>query len=245
MFKKLFFVVLALVATLSLFVVSASADYVDGEFEPVVGTIDSFSAEVKGAGNVNFNGFTKIDLTLFNNISGVNIGSGTVDIAVFNEGDAYMFYPAMYGQSDSYFRVTKLVWYTSSTTGGQMSAFVLNSSGDENQNDLREGCCLLVRNYPFEIAEGSAPAWEAMQFEAYRVGSEPTDEPAENEDVGSVMSVWSLIMTWIVTALASVQSVFYVNGSLTFIGTLAVVGVSIGIGFLIIGVVQRFLKLRG
>lgn len=240
MFKKLFFVVLALVATLSLFVVSASADYVDGQFEPVVGTVDSFSADVVGVGNVNFDGFTKIDMISFSNISGLNFEDGSVSIATFDEGDAYIYFPSVAGGSPYYSRLVGLGWYTEDSIG-RLTCSKMNASGIAGSSAVIDGCYLLVRDYPFDIADGFAPAWEAMEFEAYRVGNEPT----ENEDVGSVMSVWSLIMTWIVTALASVQAVFYVNGSLTFIGTLAVVGVSIGIGFLIIGVVQRFLKLRG
>lgn len=63
--------------------------------------------------------------------------------------------------------------------------------------------------------------------------------------IGIITTVWTEVMLWITTSLASVQSVFYDEGSLTFLGTLAVIGVAIGIGFLIIGVVQNFLKLRG
>lgn len=57
--------------------------------------------------------------------------------------------------------------------------------------------------------------------------------------------VVSFIMNWIVSALTSVQSVFYVDGSLTLIGTLAIIGVSIAVIWLIIGVFTRFLQLRG
>lgn len=63
--------------------------------------------------------------------------------------------------------------------------------------------------------------------------------------IGAVTSVWTEVMTWITTSLGSVQTVFYADNNLTFLGTLAVIGVSIGVGFLIIGVVQNFLKLRG
>lgn len=63
--------------------------------------------------------------------------------------------------------------------------------------------------------------------------------------IGSITTVWTEVMTWITTSLGSVQDVFYAENNLTFLGTLAVIGVSIGIGFLIIGVVQNFLKLRG
>lgn len=63
--------------------------------------------------------------------------------------------------------------------------------------------------------------------------------------IGSITNVWSEIMTWITTSLASVQTVFYAEGALTFLGVLAVIGVAIGVVFLIIGVVQNFLHLRG
>ena len=63
--------------------------------------------------------------------------------------------------------------------------------------------------------------------------------------LGSITEVWTDVMEWITTALGSVQTVFYANDQLTFLGTLSVIGVSIGVGFLIIGVVQNFLHLRG
>lgn len=63
--------------------------------------------------------------------------------------------------------------------------------------------------------------------------------------IGTITTVWTEVMNWITTSLASVQDVFYAENQLTFLGTLAVIGVSIGIGFLIIHVVTNFLKLRG
>lgn len=64
--------------------------------------------------------------------------------------------------------------------------------------------------------------------------------------IGKITTVWTEVMNWITTSLGSVQDVFYVESTgLTFLGTLAVISVAIGIAFLIIGVVQNFLKLRG
>lgn len=62
--------------------------------------------------------------------------------------------------------------------------------------------------------------------------------------ISAITEVWTQIMTWITTSLASVQTVFYVDNNLTFMGVLAVISVAIGVAFLIIGVVQNFLKLR-
>lgn len=63
--------------------------------------------------------------------------------------------------------------------------------------------------------------------------------------IGAITETWTAVMTWITTALASVQTVFYAENQLTFLGVLAVISVAIGIAFLVIGVVQNFLKLRG
>lgn len=69
--------------------------------------------------------------------------------------------------------------------------------------------------------------------------------------IAAITSVWTEVMTWIVDSIASVQEVFYTAGtngspgSLTFLGVLAVISVAIGIAFLVIGVIQNFLRLRG
>ncbi len=63
--------------------------------------------------------------------------------------------------------------------------------------------------------------------------------------VSAITTVWTEIMTWITTSLASVQTVFYSDNVLTFLGVLAVISVAIGVAFLVIGVIQNFLKLRG
>lgn len=62
--------------------------------------------------------------------------------------------------------------------------------------------------------------------------------------LSAITQVWTEIMTWITTSLASVQTVFYDGNALTFLGVLAVIGVAISIAFLVIGVIQNFLKLR-
>lgn len=63
--------------------------------------------------------------------------------------------------------------------------------------------------------------------------------------VSAITTVWTSIMTWITQSLASVQTVFYSGTELTFLGILAVISVAIGVAFLMIGVIQNFLHLRG
>lgn len=63
--------------------------------------------------------------------------------------------------------------------------------------------------------------------------------------ISAITTAWTEIMSWVTTSLASVQTVFYAEGALTFLGTLAVISVAIGVCFLLIGVIQNFLHLRG
>lgn len=63
--------------------------------------------------------------------------------------------------------------------------------------------------------------------------------------IGQITSTWTSIMTWVTTQLGAIQTLFYANEQLTFLGTLAIVSVGIGVTFLLIRVIQNFLKLRG
>lgn len=60
-----------------------------------------------------------------------------------------------------------------------------------------------------------------------------------------ITSVFSEVITWIVSALESVLAVFYADGALTFLGLLGVAGLAISVFFLIMGVIQNFLHFRG
>lgn len=71
-----------------------------------------------------------------------------------------------------------------------------------------------------------------------------TNNPVEPSST-RITSVFTDIMDWITSGLNSVQGVFYANNQLTMLGTLAVIGVAIAVAFLLIGVLQRFLHLRG
>lgn len=63
--------------------------------------------------------------------------------------------------------------------------------------------------------------------------------------VTAITTVFDAIATWLVGALGDLGAVFYVaETGLTFIGTLAVIGLAIGIVFLVMGVIQNFLRMR-
>lgn len=69
--------------------------------------------------------------------------------------------------------------------------------------------------------------------------------------VTSVTGVFEEIGAWLVKFLQSLIPLFYDTtlnegaGGLTFLGVLAVIGLAISVFFLVMGVIQNFLHLRG
>lgn len=67
--------------------------------------------------------------------------------------------------------------------------------------------------------------------------------------VEAITTVWSAILAWFVEAMPTVEALFVVKAGsditgLTLLGTFAIIGVAIGLTFLIIGVIQNFVRLR-
>lgn len=64
--------------------------------------------------------------------------------------------------------------------------------------------------------------------------------------INEMTEVFTSIMTWIITAIQSVIGVFWTTDSgLTFLGVLALVALGVSIFFLLMGLIQNFLHLRG
>lgn len=69
--------------------------------------------------------------------------------------------------------------------------------------------------------------------------------------ITAMTTVFDAVFTWLKTAITSVISVFYTAGTgeaagqLTFLGVLALVALAISIFFLLVGLIQNFLHLRG
>lgn len=67
----------------------------------------------------------------------------------------------------------------------------------------------------------------------------------------AMTSVFDAVFTWIMSAINAIIPLFWTAGtgdnpgSLTFLGILALVGLAISIFFLIVGLIQNFLHLRG
>lgn len=61
-----------------------------------------------------------------------------------------------------------------------------------------------------------------------------------------VLEVFTAVGDWIADAVASVIPMFYSStDGLTFLGVLAVAGLSFSVVFLLIGIIQSFLHFRG
>lgn len=59
----------------------------------------------------------------------------------------------------------------------------------------------------------------------------------------SILGVFTSLGEWITTSLPSYMGLFYTaDTGLTFLGVLAVCGLAFSIVFLLIGIIQRFLK---
>ena len=67
----------------------------------------------------------------------------------------------------------------------------------------------------------------------------------------AILSIFTEIGEWFVTSFNMVVPIFWTApvgetaGSLTFMGVLAVAGLAISVVFLLIGIIQRFLKFKG
>ena len=64
--------------------------------------------------------------------------------------------------------------------------------------------------------------------------------------ITSITQVWAAISGWIVNTIPDIVNVFYnAESGLTFLGTLSVLALGVSVFFLLMGLIQRFLHLRG
>ena len=64
--------------------------------------------------------------------------------------------------------------------------------------------------------------------------------------VSAMTEVFTEVFTWLQSAISTVLNVFYnTESGLTVLGVLAIVALAISIFFLLVGLIQNFLHLRG
>ena len=68
--------------------------------------------------------------------------------------------------------------------------------------------------------------------------------------IEAILAVWSAVLEWFGGAFEAIIPMFWVEGTggaagtLTFMGTLAIAGMAIGVVFLLLRVVSNFLQFR-
>ena len=61
----------------------------------------------------------------------------------------------------------------------------------------------------------------------------------------AILAIFVAVGEWISDAVTAMVPMFWAEGSLTFLGTLAVAGLAFSVAFLLIGIIQNFLHFRG
>lgn len=62
--------------------------------------------------------------------------------------------------------------------------------------------------------------------------------------INTMLGVFSSVSTWFVDALGDVTTLFYADGNLTFIGSLAIAGLALSMVTWIIATVRSYLQLK-
>ena len=67
----------------------------------------------------------------------------------------------------------------------------------------------------------------------------------ETNILTAIFAVFAQVAQWIVQTLPEFFSLFFVDGALTLLGCLAIAGLGIGVCFLLLGIIQRFMHFAG
>lgn len=68
---------------------------------------------------------------------------------------------------------------------------------------------------------------------------------AGNAIVTAIFAIFTAVLDWFGTALATVSAIFYADGALTFIGTVCLVGLAIAVVVMLIAMLRSLIKGRG
>ena len=61
----------------------------------------------------------------------------------------------------------------------------------------------------------------------------------------AILAVFTAVGSWLQTAVTNLIPIFWADGSLTFMGVLAVAGLAFSVIFLVVAVIRRFLHFGG
>lgn len=66
----------------------------------------------------------------------------------------------------------------------------------------------------------------------------------EGSIFSQIAAIWTAIMEWLAESFGTIEALFWTGTQLTFLGTLSVISIGIGVFFLVVGVITNFIKLR-
>lgn len=171
--------------------------------------------------------------------------NGYVYITYFDGGSGYQ----LTAETPNFIRTTFSIDIRGSGTyyychGGTTSYYRLTTSDVES---IR----FYLRSYPPDVSDATL-FWEGANYTVTYLApistdpdpDTPTDTPTEGEASG-IFAVWTAITDWVIDGLASVTNAFYYNGELTLLGYLCIIPLALGVGLLLISIIQKFLHLRG
>lgn len=64
------------------------------------------------------------------------------------------------------------------------------------------------------------------------------------EVITAILAAWSSLITWFTDAINDVSTLFYAEGSLTFIGGLCVLALALSVAMLVVNKVKDFVQMR-
>lgn len=69
-------------------------------------------------------------------------------------------------------------------------------------------------------------------------------ETVASSVITAITAVFTAIGNWLVGSITAMEAVFWAEGALTFVGTLAVVGLAIAVILMVLAMIRSYLQLR-
>lgn len=228
MIKKIMVAVILAVMLLSLFVVGASAD---ATVDKTIAGSERDKTLRTVYGTVNLDGYYQIDfVSMGENYFKKIVDGSMLFVALegtyvqFRGGLAYkLSHIAAFTANENY--SIDVYYYNENVTDLYSITVMLSNISDVT---------IYTSVYPLVVPSTTVATFLEKTIKVTYIGEERT-----------LLASFGYILEDIIGMIGISTGLFYLNGSLTVIGMLTILAVSVGICFLIISVVRRFFQLRG
>lgn len=219
-------VVLTTVLMLCLGTVCSSADEVAPEVVTLEYVLNSntesevFFVCSSVSGDLTLDFFNSLDLS-------------SVSVHIYDESKTVVDYYTVLSFDEPYYEEGRYFYNSNSYSDLNCLDFVVMSE------DLVEDYGTIDSTLYFAYYEGFSIAELSSIFVEFNV------TPSESSPLEDIFGLFRAVGNWLATSLGSMLSIFYVDGKLTLLGVLAVVPLAFSAVFLLISILQRFLKFGG